>query len=563
MHVSQKLIRVVILLLSIGLLVLTLPFSTRSANLLQNDGFELPYIKYGEFPAPGITFDLEVAHDWERFLIPAGTPDNGDDFHYFKSSAAAVAIGVNEKIDGENSQVWWSKKEFDGGVYQQVSGLTIGEIYGFQAAILQIYGDTGSFSDGKMFRSVGIDPHGGTSPTATTVIWGPEEGLDLGWFWPGVGAQAISSTMTIFIRVRSIDEAPSLQENSVFADDAFMDIAPTSTLTLTLDSDTQLTADWSGFPRNGFDLFAYEAQYRKATNSDWTDLQLFNSRTSPSTATNASFSVEPGGEYIVRARTWHEQNSGGSHEVPGPWVEESITVGGIVSGNVLDNRAMQMIGATVSISGSPAISTTSQIGGSYNLLTGSGTFGLMAAHSSGWTIPYPVKATVPNTTAVVPITITLRPPDDVIINGDFEDDLNNWQINGTTPNTVTDEVRTLNQSLQLSGNVTISQTGFISNSYEPTLSFWYKMIDGDGDAIFTAEILGDDLTPTNNFSTSTAGDWQHAWLLLGLTEDYSGNIGVRFSLNHYGPTQTLVYLDEVSLGSAQQILPIYLPIIAK
>jgi len=563
MRTSQKLIRIVILFLSVGLLLLTLPFSTRSANLLQNDGFELPYVKYGEFSVPGITFDLEVAHDWERFLIPAGTPDNGDNFYYFKSSAAAIAIGVNEKIDGEQSQVWWSKKEFDGGVYQQVSGLTIGEIYGFQAAILQIYGDTGSFSDGKMFRSVGIDPYGGTSPTATTVIWGPEEGLDLGWFWPGVGTQALSSTMTVFIRVRSIDEAPPLQVNPVFADDAFMDIAPTTTLTLTLDSDTQVTAIWNGAPRSGFHLFAYEAQYRKVTDTDWTDLQLFNSRTNPSKKPNGSFSVEPGIEYIVRARTWHEQNGGDLHEVPGPWAEESIIAGGIVSGNILDNREAQINGAMVSISGAPAISTTSQSDGSYSLLTGDGSFGVTASHSSGWTIPYPISVTVPNTTTVVPLTITLRPPDDIILNGDFEDNLDHWQVSGTTPNTNTSQIRTLSQSLALSGNVSISQTDFISSSYEPILSFWYKVEGGDGDDIFTAEILGTGLTATNSFSTSTIGDWQHAWLPLGIAETYTGDVGVRYSLSQSGLTQTVVYLDEVSLGSTRQTSIFYLPVLFK
>jgi hypothetical protein len=84
--------------------------------------------------------------------------------------------------------------------------------------------------------------------------------------------------------------------------------------------------------------------------------------------------------------------------------------------------------------------------------------------------------------------------------------------------------------------------------------------------VFTAEILGaGDLTPTGQFSTTTVGDWQHAWLPLDLGETYSGPVGVRFELNQLGPTQTLVYLDEVSVGSSfgETAEATFLPVIFK
>ncbi|MBI1878559.1 MAG: hypothetical protein HYR94_10085, partial [Chloroflexi bacterium] len=119
-------------------------------------------------------------------------------------------------------------------------------------------------------------------------------------------------------------------------------------------------------------------------------------------------------------------------------------------------------------------------------------------------------------------------------------------------------------SLSLSNTVTMSQTGLVSGTYQPVLSFWYKIEGGDGDDSFTAEFLGtDSITPTNSFTISTNGDWQQAWLPLNLTEVYTGPVGVRFSLSQTGPTQTTVYLDEVSLGGSwggpnQTILPIIL-----
>ncbi len=557
------------------LLMLMLPLALLAANQLQNDGLEPPFNAYGTWTGSGHVFTLEVAHDWEKFYIPSGTYDSGNKLRYFRASAVEFLYGFTEKRDGADAQLFWSTKPYDAGIYQQVSGLTPGENYGLQIGILQVYANTTSKTDNKMFRSVGIDPTGGTDPSSSNVIWGPEEGKDVDWFYPGVGAEAISSTMTVFVRVRSTDDAPTFEENLVWVDDAFLDIAPTTTLTLTLDSATQVTANWSGTPRSGFNLFAYEAQYRKDTETTWTDLQVFTSdegANPPSTGTSQSFTVEPWVEYLVRARTWHEQSGGDSHEIPGPWTEGSFTSGGMVTGNVLDNRGNSMNGATVSVSGH-ATSTTTTNDGSYTLFTGAGSFEIEASLGSGWSIPNPVGVTVPDISAIVPLTITLRPAEDAISNGDFTAGLTGWDDSGTTPTTSSAEYRTAGRSLKLTGDVSISQTSAISGGYEPILSFWYKLSGGDGDDVFTAQILGDEtvllsaagmLSFTNTFSTSTIGNWQHHWLSLNLTEVYTGEVGVKFTLSQSGLTQTTVYLDEVSLGKAGGgPNKTYLPIVLK
>jgi hypothetical protein len=148
------------------------------------------------------------------------------------------------------------------------------------------------------------------------------------------------------------------------------------------------------------------------------------------------------------------------------------------------------------------------------------------------------------------LSFTLRPPDDVIGNGDFENGLTGWQVNGTPPS-VNNQRHSGVSSLRLSNTVTLSQSGVISGGYQPVLSFWYKIEGGDGDDPFSAEILGTDgLAPVNSFTTSTNGDWQQAWLPLNLSEVYTGPVGVNFSLTQTGPTPATVYLDEVSLGGS-------------
>jgi hypothetical protein len=271
---------IIILLILEGVSLLLFPLLADAGNLLRNSGLEPRFIKFGEWQviipgSPVVTFTEEVAHDWEKFIILPNKAEDLGDLHFFRASAPKLP--VFEHRDGDDAQLFWSKKVFDAGLYQQVSGVTPGEYYGFQAGILHLYSDTKTDGsrDGKMFRSVGIDPTGGTDPTSPNVIWGLEEGLNADWFYPGVGAQAISSTITVFVRDRSTKAALTSEENSVWVDDTFMDVAPTTTMNLSANSATQIKASWSGSPRSGFHLWAYEAQYRIVIDSKWTDRKLF------------------------------------------------------------------------------------------------------------------------------------------------------------------------------------------------------------------------------------------------------------------------------------------------
>jgi hypothetical protein len=238
--------------------------------------------------------------------------------------------------------------------------------------------------------------------------------------------------------------------------------------------------------------------------------------------------------------------------MPGVWQEKIIVLGGLVSGRVTTNRGDGLSGITVTANPGD-VSTTTDGNGDYNLsLAGAGDYTITAGAISDWTAPPPALVSVQlnNTTY---LSFTLRPPDDVIDNGDFENGLTGWQVSGTSPTSDSSPggQHSGTVGLRLSDTVTISQTDQVSGTYQPALSFWYKIQEGDDNDNFTAELLGSDgLTVVNSFSASSNSDWQQAWLPLNLTEVYTGPVGVRFSLTQTGPTQTVIYLDEVSLGGS-------------
>ena len=334
-------------------------------------------------------------------------------------------------------------------------------------------------------------------------------------------------------------------------------MAPSTQLDLSLNSPTEVLAQWSGSPRGGFKLFAYEAQFRKSAEPTWTNLQIFtsDSNQNPSITTSKTFTIEPCQEYIVRARTWHEQTSGDSHEVPGPWVEKTIASGAFVTGRVLDNRGNGVGKALVNVSRSPGFTVTSTTGGGYFFQTCENLVGLEASAGPNWQTSRPVSVTIPTVSAIVPLSLTLRPANQAITNGDFETDLAGWQVTGT-PSTVTAGVRSGTGSLRFTETSTISQSAVLSAVYKPTLSFWYRLAGEDGNGLFKAELLGEDpvsapsLQVANTFTSTAGGEWTFVWLPMEFSEVYTGPAVVRFSFNHPPNAQTTIYLDEVSLGAA-------------
>ncbi len=103
-------------------------------------------------------------------------------------------------------------KPFDVAFHQQIT-VTVGGAYSLSGWMLSLCGGSAVPSDCPdgvyMAKMLGIDPTGGTDPTAETVIWTEnrhnfwENGERVSWQQMSVSAIAQAETMTIFARVNS------------------------------------------------------------------------------------------------------------------------------------------------------------------------------------------------------------------------------------------------------------------------------------------------------------------------------------------------------------------------
>ncbi|MBE7550365.1 MAG: hypothetical protein HS126_04715 [Anaerolineales bacterium] len=538
--------------LSLSVLLALLPLSALATNILANSGLNDPYLDI-----PGRTWNGQaekIASGWQPFYIAAGTYDasnNAKKLHWMSSVQFALSFGgIDYHIEGNRAQNMWSSYEFDAGIYQQISGVTPGQGYGFDMPIVTYWRGPGyPDSDGKMFKQVGIDPTGGTNPTSSNIIWSSTNANDKTWVYMDVAATAQASTITVFARVQAPenDSFNHVDLDMVYFDAAHVAPVPATTLAAAING-TAVTLNWSGSGvAPAWSLKGYEVQYRDQASSTWTTIQSKNS-----TNTSGGFTGQLGRTYLVRARTWQQINESyqSGIDMPGDWREQTVTLGALVNGRVTTNRGDGVSGVTVSEAGSGA-STTTGGDGSFSLgLSGAGNYTFTVGAVGGWSAPPPVQASLQLTSTPF-LSFTLRPPDNVVGNGDFENDLAGWQVSGAPPATVANGRRSGSASLRLDDTSSISQSGLISNSYQPVLSFWYKVEGGDGNDSFTAHLFGSDgVTPANSFSTAANSDWQQVWLPLNLAEVYTGPASVEFSLAQGGEPQAAVYLDEVSLGAS-------------
>lgn len=540
------------LCLSLVALMGLLSLDALATNLLTNSGLNDPF----DF-IPGRIWNGQnekIASGWTHFYINSGTheADTGaKKLHWMSSGQFGAAFGgLDYHIEGNRAQNMWSSYKFDAGIYQQITGLTPGQGYGFDIAMVTFWRGPGyPDSDGLMVKQVGIDPTGGVDPTSSAIIWSEPNANDKAWIYMDTAATAQAATITVFAKVQAPENTSfnHTDLDMVYFDAAHMAPVPTTTLNASA-SGTTVNLNWSGSsPAPAWSFKGYEVQYRDLAGGNWITLQP-----KTSTGTSGAFTGQLGHSYAVRARTWQKINESYQSDIdmPGVWQEKTATLGALASGQVTTNRGTGLGGVTVTANPG-GTTTTTDVFGNFNVsLANAGEYTFSVGAISNWTAPPPVTASVQlnNTTH---LSFTLRPPDDVISNGDFENGLNNWQVSGPAPTSVTSGRRSGNFSLHLADTVALSQTGTITGSYETVLSFWYKLEGGDGDDVFSAHILGTNgLNPVNTFTTSSNSGWQQAWLALNLTEVYTGPIGVRFSLSQSGATQANVYLDEISLGGS-------------
>lgn len=531
-------------------------------QLLLNPGLEEYDAPYGQFQ--GVA--CQVASGWQRFWLGEGQPCWTDTRAF---AASDLGVGWVERIEGETSQLVLSTEPYDAGLWQQVGGLVPGKGYGFAAAMLTIFQTSAQEPvDGTMIKQVGIDPTGGTDSLSPGVVWSPPDDHDQGpWDVDSItAARAVSSTMTVFIRVNSLYPSGGLPLlNLSFLDSAIL--AETGTVAAVapaLTAEASFRVRWdNAVPSPGGKIRWYDVQWLDEAEGTWHD---WFTRTEETAAT---FAGSPGHAYRFRARVWQKYPNGA--HLFSPYAPEgdarTCVACSEVHGRVLAHDGRPLVGATVALSGT-VYAAASQADGAYSL-----TFpttaqpGSLTAWLAGWSSPPPLLDLALAPQESQPMTWTLTLPGDVLANGDFEAGLDGWTA-GSGAAAVAEPVHTGRGALELSGAAqpaSARQAAAVGGAWEPALAFWYRPeAAGAGDAFevviavagsnaaTTAPLTGTLPVTTTQVLTPSleATGWQFfSWQPGPPGALLTGTVTVEFRLLEDGEDPAAaIHLDEVRLA---------------
>jgi hypothetical protein len=538
-----------LILLALASLAL-LPLVASAANLLTNGNFA----SFSTIGRSWNEIDEKVGTGWDYFYVDPGTQLNK--LHWFSSTDFTAHFnpgGDPYELEGPNgsAQNMWSAYEFDAGIYQRVTGLTIGTVYAFDVPFVTFWRGPGyPDSDGIMKKRVGIDPTGGTDPTSPDVIWSEVDSDDKKWVYMDLAARAEAEAMTFFVRIEAPDNHSfnHVDLDMVYIDAAKVDLAPTASLNLPGTSTSDISFSWTGSAAPDWSLKGVEVQYRDEADGIW---QIHQGKTGDGNS-SYTFTGQAGHTYTVRVRPWQTtvETYNDDIDMPGLWIEKSVTVGGVFAGYVRNNFDAGVANAQVSTTGANA---SSGPGGYYALQPPTyGTTYALTASASGYQSPPPIAGSVADQSSVTTIDFTLKPANDAITNGDFETGASGWNATGSA-SIFNTEYHSGSASLKLLGDSGLSQTANVSGMYNPTLSFWYKP-DLTGANSFEISLQGSSVQASKTFTATASNEWQHVWLPLDVSAQYDGPVGVTF---HLSGDQVL--LDEVSLGDGPH--PLFLPLI--
>ena len=114
--------------------------------------------------------------------------------------------GRDYHIHGRHSQVITSRYGFDL-VFMQTVAARPGQAYNFSGSIVSFYkGTSGERADGKIFKTLGIDPTGGRQWDNPNVVWGERDGKDNEWRYPALRATAQAEAITVFVRLENTEK---------------------------------------------------------------------------------------------------------------------------------------------------------------------------------------------------------------------------------------------------------------------------------------------------------------------------------------------------------------------
>ncbi len=221
--------------LVIALLIFPTPVLAQGPNLLQNPGFERPYIDY-----PGKE-NCRIAAGWTAYWNE-GTPEQTMQGYLlapeYKAAFRSDFPG-NRVRSGELSQQFFhSFGNFRGGVLQKVDNIQVGARLRFEIWAMtwscdrEDKGNCPNATSGDpspMHLKIGIDPTGGLDMWSQNIVWSPEENAyDV---WTRLQVEAVARNTSVTVWVYAYPEYRS-QDNNVYLDDAsLVVVAPPATAT--------------------------------------------------------------------------------------------------------------------------------------------------------------------------------------------------------------------------------------------------------------------------------------------------------------------------------------------
>jgi len=192
-------------------------------NLLQNGGFERPYVPMT------VKENCRIAAPWVPWYIEGPPEETSQGYRLAPEYKAAFRddYPYNRVRSGELAQQYFhSFGNFQGGVYQRVADVPVGATLRFELWGMtwscddESKGNCGGSTSGDpspMRFRIGIDPTGGVDPFNPAIVWSPEQNAYDTWTLFQVDAVARSSTATAF--VYAYPEYRS-QDNNIYLDDA-------------------------------------------------------------------------------------------------------------------------------------------------------------------------------------------------------------------------------------------------------------------------------------------------------------------------------------------------------
>ena len=495
-------------------------------------------------------YPLQVASNWTRFSstqsdkLPRFMTD--DDYADLFSASGAIS----REGEGSYSQNVWSGRDFVAGIYQQISSVTPNKPYAAKSWMLTVLGTDPSQTHTKMSKLVGIDPFGGTEPDSSNVVWGEIDDSNRNFVDVRTAAWAKSSTVTLFAKVISPDYIMP-DWNAAWFDTLVLVEAPTvSASSPEFSASTSFTVSWNNAQAapGGSLMGLYDVEYKDGVDGEWVPWK------SKKSTTQDAFNGQLGHTYYFRARAWQQYDPEGI-ELYGAYSEQGdthTTVGRVVTGYVRGNTDFAVSGVTVAISETASSTVTDSQGRYHVLLPGPGSYHLTAS-SSYYTPPPAVPFSVASDTFIVPITLTVRPPDDAVADGDFEGALTGpWTASGSPlPVLQNQEVRSGQKSLKLcdgavgSSPSRVEQSFSVTGMYEPVLSFYAKVPQLSSGAHLLVGRSAPNSAPLLIID-SVHSEWTHFYVPLDVDEVHTGSLGIFFQAS---ATSTMeVYLDEVSVG---------------